>query len=97
MHSGPTAHALLPCAEVHTVDNSCWPIPHHDQTLHPTPFLPAQDPNLRRHLLRLWLAPPDELPLPEAYADILGGSVEVGKRGGIVVSGTRLNIPLEAE
>ncbi|KAL6780837.1 hypothetical protein ACKKBG_A08640 [Auxenochlorella protothecoides x Auxenochlorella symbiontica] len=57
----------------------------------------AEDPNLRRHLLRLWLAPPDELPLPEAYADILGGSVEVGKRGGIVVSGTRLNIPLEAE
>ncbi|KAL6781596.1 hypothetical protein ACKKBF_B08640 [Auxenochlorella protothecoides x Auxenochlorella symbiontica] len=57
----------------------------------------AEDPNLRRHLLRLWLAPPDEFPLPEAYADILGGSVEVGKRGGIVVSGTRLNIPLEAE
>ncbi len=32
-----------------------------------------------------------------ADAELLGGSVEVGNRGGIQVSGFELNVPLEAE
>uniref|UniRef100_A0A1D1ZST8 TauD/TfdA-like domain-containing protein n=1 Tax=Auxenochlorella protothecoides TaxID=3075 RepID=A0A1D1ZST8_AUXPR len=56
----------------------------------------TDSPERKRHLLRLWLAPEDDRPLPEAYREILGGSVEVGRRGGIVVEGTRLHVPLEA-
>lgn len=52
------------------------------------------DPQRRRHLLRLWLCPPNGRPLPPAYAD-RWGSVEIGNRGGIVVPGAKLNVPLE--
>lgn len=55
------------------------------------------DPARKRHLLRLWLAPPNERPLPDAYLDVLGDSVEIGKRGGIVLENTKLHVPLEAE
>ena len=51
----------------------------------------------KRHLLRLWVAPVDERPLPEVYKELLGGSVEVGQRGGIVCEGTQLCVPFEAE
>lgn len=51
----------------------------------------------RRHLLRLWLAPDDDRPLPQYYAELLGGSVEIGNRGGIRVPGYNRNVPLEAE
>jgi len=40
------------------------------------------DIDQRRHLLRLWLAPPAERPLPESYKEIYGGSVEVRVSGG---------------
>jgi len=60
-------------------------------------FVDHEDPEKRRHLLRLWLAPEDERSLPEVYEDILGGSVEPGKRGGIVCEDTELHVPLEAE
>jgi hypothetical protein len=60
-------------------------------------FVDHEDPARRRHLLRLWVAPSDGRPLPPAYAELLGGSVEVGNRGGIVCEGTKLNVPLEAE
>ena len=50
----------------------------------------------RRHLMRLWVAPPNERPLPEEYAE-LWGSTEPGKRGGILVAGAKLAVPLEAE
>ena len=56
-----------------------------------------QDFNERRHLLRLWIAPPVERPLPDAYLEIYGGSVEVGNRGGIKVAGYKPTVPLEAE
>ncbi len=56
-----------------------------------------QDFNERRHLLRLWIAPPVERPLPDAYLEIYGGSVEVGYRGGIKVAGFKPTVPLEAE
>jgi hypothetical protein len=60
-------------------------------------FEDFDDVDQRRHLLRLWLAPADERPLPEAYEEIYGGSVEVGARGGIHVEGTVEHIALEAE
>ena len=60
-------------------------------------FVDHEDPDKKRHLLRLWLAPEDERPLPEIYTEILGGSVEVGNRGGIRVEGTVFHVPLEAE
>lgn len=53
-----------------------------------------QDPAKQRHLLRLWIAPPEERPLPDAYLEIMGGSTEVGKRGGIVPE-RRPYVPLE--
>ena len=49
-----------------------------------------------RHLLRLWLAPPEARPLPEVFAPRYGG-VTPGERGGIVVKGTTLHVPLEPE
>ena len=36
-------------------------------------------------------------PLTAADAELLGGSVEIGNRGGINVKGHELNVPLEAE
>lgn len=49
-----------------------------------------------RHLLRSWLAPARGRPLPEVFAPRYG-SVTPGARGGIVVSGTRPTVPMEAE
>jgi hypothetical protein len=55
-----------------------------------------EDPEKKRHLLRLWLAVPGARPLPEIYAERYG-QVTIGDRGGIIVPGSRLNAPLEAE
>jgi hypothetical protein len=51
------------------------------------------DPDRRRHLLRLWLACPGARPLPEWFRPRYG-SLTVGDRGGIVVAGTRTSVPL---
>jgi Taurine catabolism dioxygenase TauD, TfdA family len=48
--------------------------------------------NKRRHLLRLWLSIPGDRPLPEEFASRFG-SIEIGNRGGIIVSGTEMCIP----
>lgn len=53
------------------------------------------EPERRRHLLRLWLAPAAARPLPPAFAQRYG-SIEVGSRGGIVTQQTRLTFALEA-
>jgi hypothetical protein len=53
------------------------------------------EPERKRHLLRLWLCPPNGRPLPEVYAHRYG-SHEIGNRGGIMMPGVRLNAPLEA-
>jgi hypothetical protein len=47
----------------------------------------------KRHLLRLWLAPPDARPLPPVFAECYGG-ITPGDRGGIICEGTRLHAPL---
>ena len=53
------------------------------------------EPERRRHLLRLWLCPPNGRPLPPVFADRYG-SAEIGNRGGIVLAGVAMNAPLEA-
>jgi hypothetical protein len=47
----------------------------------------------KRHLLRLWLSPPDARELPPVFAECYGG-ITVGDRGGIICKDTRLHAPL---
>lgn len=64
----------------------------------PFPFATRRDsPERTRHLLRLWLSPPADRPLPACYAEIMGGSTVPGMRGGIFIQGAQPHIPLEAE
>jgi hypothetical protein len=51
------------------------------------------EPERKRHLLRLWLCPPDARPLPPVFAECYG-KLTVGDRGGIICQGTRLHAPL---
>ncbi len=68
---------------------------HNHQILHDrTAFEDWGEPEKKRHLLRLWLCPPDGRPMPEVFTQ-RWGSVEIGNRGGIMVAGVRLNAPLE--
>jgi Taurine catabolism dioxygenase TauD, TfdA family len=52
------------------------------------------EPEKKRHLLRLWLAPPGARKLPPVFAEVYG-RLTVGDRGGIICPGTRLHAPLE--
>ena len=61
----------------------------HDRTA----FEDHAEPQRRRHLLRLWLAAPGARELPPAFAARYG-ALTVGDRGGIVVPGMRLTVPL---
>jgi len=70
---------------------------HNHQILHSrNDFENWPEPERHRHLLRLWVAPPGARPLPEVFAPRYG-SVVPGERGGILVPGTTLKVPLEAE
>jgi hypothetical protein len=70
---------------------------HNHTLLHDrTAFEDWPEPERRRHLLRLWLAPEKARPLPPIFAERYG-SIVPGQRGGIVVPGTRYTIPWEAE
>jgi len=70
---------------------------HNHQILHSrADFENWPEPARHRHLLRLWLAPPEARPLPEVFAARYG-SVAPGARGGIAVKGTVFKVPLEAE
>jgi hypothetical protein len=51
------------------------------------------EPDRRRHLLRVWLACPGARPLPHWFRPRYG-PLTVGDRGGIVVAGTLLSVPL---
>jgi hypothetical protein len=53
------------------------------------------EPERKRHLLRLWLCPPNGRPLPAVFADRYGGT-EIGNRGGIVLPGVSMVAPMEA-
>ena len=68
---------------------------HNPQILHDrTAYEDWDHPGGRRHLLRLWLCPPDGRPLPPAYAK-RWGNIEIGNRGGIVVKGAIAHVPLD--
>jgi hypothetical protein len=68
---------------------------HNHQILHDrTAYDDWPEPERKRHLLRLWLCAPDGRPLPDGYAARYGGTT-IGDRGGIVVPGTALTVPLE--
>jgi hypothetical protein len=70
---------------------------HNHTLLHDrTAFEDWPEPERRRHLLRLWLAPENARPLPALFAERYG-SVVPGQRGGVVVPGMRYTIPWEAE
>lgn len=70
---------------------------HNHTLLHDrTAFEDWPEPECKRHLLRLWLAPEKARPLPPVFTERYG-SVIPGQRGGIVIRGTRYTIPWEAE
>jgi len=68
---------------------------HNHTILHDrTAFEDFPEPDRKRHLLRLWLAPPNARPLPQVYAERFG-SITPGDRGGVVVPGAKPTIPFE--
>ena len=69
---------------------------HNHQILHSrNDFENWPEPERHRHLLRLWMAPPNARSLPAVFAPRYG-SVTPGDRGGIVVPGTRMSVSLVA-
>ena len=59
-----------------------------------TGFRDWPDASRKRHLLRLWLSMDGDRPLPDCFRQRYG-SIEIGNRGGIIVKGTSLNVPLD--
>jgi len=62
----------------------------HDRTA----FEDHPEPERKRHLLRLWIAPRDARPLPAIFAERFG-SVAPGDRGGVSVEGSSPTIPFD--
>lgn len=65
----------------------------HTQLHDRTGFKDWPEPARRRHMLRLWLSVPGDRPLPDCFRQRYG-SIEIGNRGGILINGTSLNVPL---
>src|SRR5215203_5086425 len=62
---------------------------HNHTILHDrTAFEDYPEPDRKRHLLRLWLAPPNARHLPEVFAERFG-SLTPGNRGGVIVPGSQ--------
>jgi hypothetical protein len=69
---------------------------HNHALLHDrTAFVDWPEPNRRRHLLRLWLAPEAGWPLPDVFAQRYG-SVTPGARGGVASADGQLRANLES-
>lgn len=66
----------------------------HAQLHDRTGFRDWPEPSDRRHLLRLWLSIAGDRPLPDVFRQRYG-DIEIGNRGGIVTSETRLHAPLD--
>ena len=66
----------------------------HAQLHDRTGFLDWPERDKRRHLMRLWLSPKGDRPLPECFKSRYG-SIEIGNRGGIVTDKTKLHAPLD--
>jgi alpha-ketoglutarate-dependent taurine dioxygenase len=68
---------------------------HNHTILHDrTAFEDWPEPERKRHLLRLWLAPENARPLPPVFAERFG-SLTPGDRGGVIVKSTRFTAPLD--
>ena len=68
---------------------------HNHTLLHDrTAFEDWPEPSRKRHLMRLWLAPPGARPLPPVFAQRYG-PLTPGDRGGVVVKGAGQTAPLE--
>ncbi len=71
---------------------------HNHQVLHArTPYEDYSEPERKRHLLRLWLAPPNCRPLAPVIAERFGSIEQGTPRGGIRVPGQTLKAPLQPE
>ena len=69
---------------------------HNHTLLHDrTAFTDWPEPDRRRHLLRLWLAPENARPLPPVFAERYG-DLTPGARGGVSVPDSELKAPLSA-
>ena len=80
-----------------TFDRGDMQFLHNHQIFHSrSDFENWPEPERHRHLLRLWLCPANGRPLPKVFEPRYG-SVAPGDRGGIVVKGMRLKVPLEPE
>ncbi|MEJ7929514.1 TauD/TfdA family dioxygenase [Ramlibacter sp. AN1015] len=70
---------------------------HNHQILHArTDFEDWPEPERRRHLFRLWLAPREGRSLPASFAARYG-SLTPGERGGIIVQGTELTFAVNPD
>ena len=68
---------------------------HNHTILHDrTAFEDFDEPERKRHLLRLWLAPLNSRLLPEVYMDRFG-SITAGERGGVTVKDSTPTVPFE--
>jgi hypothetical protein len=68
---------------------------HNHTILHDrTAFEDYPETGRKRHLLRLWVAPPGARRLPEVFAERFG-SITPGDRGGVVVAGANPTIPFD--
>jgi hypothetical protein len=69
---------------------------HNHTLLHDrTGFEDWPEPERKRHLLRLWLAPPEARSLPQVFGERYGSLVP-GARGGIQITGGRLSWETES-
>jgi hypothetical protein len=66
----------------------------HSQLHDRTAFLDWPERERRRHLMRLWLSPDGDRPLPDTFRQRYG-SIEIGNRGGIITKHTKLVAPLD--
>lgn len=66
----------------------------HSQLHDRTDFVDWPEPARRRHLLRLWLSPEGDRELPDVFRQRYG-TIDVGRRGGIVTERTVLSAPID--
>jgi hypothetical protein len=77
-----------------TLESGDVQLVHNHTLLHDrTAFEDWPEPERKRHLLRLWLAPPEARPLPPLFAQRYG-RVTPGDRGGVIIKGTTQIAPL---
>jgi hypothetical protein len=62
-----------------------------------TAYVDFDEPEKKRHLLRLWLTCPDGPPFPPAMTESFQGLTENGRPNGIHVPGVPFNAPLHAQ